>query len=348
MTSRRRNLFVILLVLGLLAASLVLIATKQTRLGLDLKGGVELVYQGQPTPQTKVTPAGDRPLDRHHARPGRRPRCLGARDPAARQRPGLRRPAGRQERPARDRPGRYHRAALLLRLRAERHRQRQAADRGPVRGGQARLAAKAGRRRQQHDGRPALPLQALPTTSCWPARTPPARPALRAQRPRAAWLRDRAGAGGHRRAAGREAGQLPGQQAVRPVVRAARQPRAERQGAQGPQAGVRPDDERADRHLQVHGQGAQGLPRRDAAARPARPDQPDSRPAGGVLVPDLRRRARPRGRHAALHQLQREPRRHRRPHRRPDLRRLHGSAACSAHRTWPSSSRSARCRSSSS
>ncbi len=64
MTSRRRNLFVILLVLGLVAASLVVIATKQTRLGLDLKGGVELVYQGQPTPQTKVTPqAIDRSID---------------------------------------------------------------------------------------------------------------------------------------------------------------------------------------------------------------------------------------------------------------------------------------------
>ena len=64
MTSRRRNLFVILLMLGLLAASGVVIATKQTRLGLDLKGGVELVYQGEPTPQSEVTPeAIDRAID---------------------------------------------------------------------------------------------------------------------------------------------------------------------------------------------------------------------------------------------------------------------------------------------
>jgi SecD/SecF fusion protein len=55
MTSRRRNLFVILFMLGLLAASGVLVAVKETRLGLDLKGGVELVYQGEPTPQSKVT-----------------------------------------------------------------------------------------------------------------------------------------------------------------------------------------------------------------------------------------------------------------------------------------------------
>jgi SecD/SecF fusion protein len=64
MTSRRRNLFVILLVLGFLAVSAIIIATKPTRLGLDLKGGVELVYQGQPTPQSKVTSdAVDRSID---------------------------------------------------------------------------------------------------------------------------------------------------------------------------------------------------------------------------------------------------------------------------------------------
>ena len=64
MTSRRRNLFVILLTVGLLIASGVIIATKETRLGLDLKGGVELVYQGEPTPQSDVTPeAIDRAID---------------------------------------------------------------------------------------------------------------------------------------------------------------------------------------------------------------------------------------------------------------------------------------------
>ena len=57
MTDRRRNLFIILLVVGLLAASAVAIATKPTRLGLDLKGGVELVYEARPTPKVpKITP----------------------------------------------------------------------------------------------------------------------------------------------------------------------------------------------------------------------------------------------------------------------------------------------------
>jgi len=57
MTSARRNAFVLLVVLGILAISAAIIATKKTRLGLDLKGGVQLIYQGEPTPQVpKVTP----------------------------------------------------------------------------------------------------------------------------------------------------------------------------------------------------------------------------------------------------------------------------------------------------
>jgi SecD/SecF fusion protein len=64
MTDRRRNLFVLLLVAGLLVASLAVIATKPTRLGLDLKGGVSLIYQAKPTKQSAVTgEAIDRSLD---------------------------------------------------------------------------------------------------------------------------------------------------------------------------------------------------------------------------------------------------------------------------------------------
>jgi SecD/SecF fusion protein len=54
MTDRQRNVFVLALVVGLMAASIFVIATKPTQLGLDLKGGVQLVYQGEPTPQTPV------------------------------------------------------------------------------------------------------------------------------------------------------------------------------------------------------------------------------------------------------------------------------------------------------
>src|SRR5512144_2994423 len=56
MSMRQRNGLVLLLVLGLLGASVVAIVARKTRLGLDLMGGVELVYQGKPTSQQpKIT-----------------------------------------------------------------------------------------------------------------------------------------------------------------------------------------------------------------------------------------------------------------------------------------------------
>src|SRR3954453_4940343 len=55
MTDRRRNLFILLLVAGLLVGSALVIVAKKTREGLDLKGGVELVYQAKPTKFSKVT-----------------------------------------------------------------------------------------------------------------------------------------------------------------------------------------------------------------------------------------------------------------------------------------------------
>jgi SecD/SecF fusion protein len=54
-SERRRNLFVLLLVLGLLIASAVVITQKPTKKGLDLQGGVELVYQAQGTKSQPVT-----------------------------------------------------------------------------------------------------------------------------------------------------------------------------------------------------------------------------------------------------------------------------------------------------
>ena len=64
MTDRRRNILILLLVAGLLAASLAVIFTKSTRLGLDLKGGVSLTYQAKPTKQSTVnSDAINRTLD---------------------------------------------------------------------------------------------------------------------------------------------------------------------------------------------------------------------------------------------------------------------------------------------
>ncbi len=59
MGSRRRYLFVLLFVVGLVAVSALVIASTSTKLGLDLKGGVELVYQGQPTGQVKEVTGED-------------------------------------------------------------------------------------------------------------------------------------------------------------------------------------------------------------------------------------------------------------------------------------------------
>jgi SecD/SecF fusion protein len=54
--SRQRHLLVLLFVVGLIGVSALVISSTSTKLGLDLKGGVELVYQGQPTGQvTEVT-----------------------------------------------------------------------------------------------------------------------------------------------------------------------------------------------------------------------------------------------------------------------------------------------------
>src|SRR5438067_622817 len=62
MADRRRNALVLLIVAGLIIVSLLFVIVgvpgavkaKKTRLGLDLKGGVQLTYKGKPTAQAKV------------------------------------------------------------------------------------------------------------------------------------------------------------------------------------------------------------------------------------------------------------------------------------------------------
>src|SRR5215210_3577064 len=57
MSERRRHLLVLLIVLGLIAGSAAVLFTQSTKLGLDLQGGVRLVYQGKPTPPKKSVDA---------------------------------------------------------------------------------------------------------------------------------------------------------------------------------------------------------------------------------------------------------------------------------------------------
>jgi SecD/SecF fusion protein len=80
MSDRRRNIFVLLIVAGLIVASVFVIFSKPTRLGLDLRGGVELVYQAEPTPPQPVVTqeALDRAIDVMRERVDR----LGVAEPA--------------------------------------------------------------------------------------------------------------------------------------------------------------------------------------------------------------------------------------------------------------------------
>ena len=57
MSDRRRSLFVLLIVAVLIGGSLAVVLSKPTKLGLDLQGGVQLVYHAEPTAQQKVVDA---------------------------------------------------------------------------------------------------------------------------------------------------------------------------------------------------------------------------------------------------------------------------------------------------
>ena len=109
------------------------IANKPTKLGLDLQGGLELVYQGQPTGhRDRSQRRRHRRLDLDHRTADQQARRLRARSRAPRHRRDHGQPARRHRRQPRDRTGRHHRAALLLRLGAEPARPR-AGDRRPSR-----------------------------------------------------------------------------------------------------------------------------------------------------------------------------------------------------------------------
>lgn len=56
MNLRRRSVLFLIVIIGLIAASAVVVAIKPVTLGLDLQGGVEVVLQGKPTRDAQVTP----------------------------------------------------------------------------------------------------------------------------------------------------------------------------------------------------------------------------------------------------------------------------------------------------
>ena len=57
MSERRRSLLILLAVVALMAGAAVAVAAKPTKLGLDLQGGVQLIYQAKPTPQQPTVTA---------------------------------------------------------------------------------------------------------------------------------------------------------------------------------------------------------------------------------------------------------------------------------------------------
>ena len=59
MGSRRTNISIVAVILVILAGSLYVIATKPTKLGLDLSGGTQLIYQGLPSADNPVVDSSD-------------------------------------------------------------------------------------------------------------------------------------------------------------------------------------------------------------------------------------------------------------------------------------------------
>ena len=59
MGSRRVNLIIVAVVLALLAGSFYVITTKETKLGLDLSGGTQLIYEAEPTAQNPTVDGED-------------------------------------------------------------------------------------------------------------------------------------------------------------------------------------------------------------------------------------------------------------------------------------------------
>ena len=291
MTDRRRNLFVLLLIGGLLAASALAIVTKPTRLGLDLQGGVSLIYQAEPTKQAEVNSESiERAIDIMRKRVDQ----LGVAEPEI-QRSGedqidvsLPDVENADEAAA---ARRHDGPALLLRLGGqrpgpglparspERGGDRRAAGRQrgrcaqPLRRGQARRDVRAAGLRRRVD------TPVLPRRRAGQARA--GRP--RGERGRGAAGRARAqpGGGSQRRGRGRAAGDdrrarragRRGRPPAGPLVRAARQARAERHRHQEPRAELRPGGRRhggPERHLRVLRPRAGAVAADHARDRPAR------------------------------------------------------------------------------
>ena len=354
MTDRRRNLFVLLLVAGLLAASLVVVATKPTRLGLDLKGGVSLIYQAKPTKQSTVnSDAIDRTLDIMRERVDQ----LGVAEPEIQRSgagPDRRLAPGRQERRRGRQPGRHDGADVLLRLGDERpRRQLQAGADGRERHRRLRRRAPAHRPADRRTSR------AVTRASKCPAARLPERDDATAL----FYLVDTkakkvlAGPDETRRDLAQEIAEQGHQARPEPAGRRGQARARSSSARESPDDKTKSDqpstscsdnpalsgtDIKNPEQNFDNGAGGTGAPivtfdftrqgpqaqwqktTREIAQRGSQPVHPGRRPAD--RVPALRDRARQRADLGPVHRLQAEPGRHRRAQRLADLGRLHDQA----------------------
>ena len=343
MSERRRSLLILLLVFGLVAASAVVIVTKKTKLGLDLQGGVQLVYEGQPTPQQPKV--DQQALDRALQIMRQRVDAFGVAEPE------LQLLGARQIEVNLPGVADADRAAQQVGSTAQLYFYDWEANildpdcrtnPDQVTGGQQAItglynAVKQAGKCTNVKATDASVSAATPRFYAFDkVSKQPFENAQGLDSKQAALdaldESDRAKAEILEVPAGvlvvRDSKADPVQTASsprpRPLVGHPGPPGARRHGHQEPGAELRPAGRRRpDRHLRLHRQGPQGVPDDHREDRPARRRQlaAGRRPAAGL--PALRDRARRRAGLGAVHQLQREPGRHRRLDRRPDLRRLH-------------------------
>ncbi len=346
MGSRRRNLLILLFVVGLVIASVLVILSKPSRLGLDLRGGTELVYQARPTPaEPEHRPRRHRAGDRDHPRPHRRARSLRAGD-----RPGRTGPRSRSGCPTSRTPsGRSPRSGARPSS-SSTTGSRTSSPTPTLR--RAPTSCEAGFNRQIDAVRFATKEKAEcfedECTTTGPTLLPLRREHLRAaRRPRAAQVRPLPRVRGRGTASELRRHRGPAGDAASSTTRPEDNPETEADESEtgpheyfvirdrpslsgaditDPEAEPRSADELAERHLQLHRRRAAEVRGRDPRDRPARCRRRGSagrdrtgRRAGRAVQPGLRDRPRQRGRHPPDHQLRREPGRDRRPHRRPDL-----------------------------
>ena len=340
MSERRRHLLVLLIVLGLIAGSVGRSVTHSTKLGLDLQGGVRLVYQGKPTKQTPVTAESlQRALDIMRERVD----AFGVSEPELARTgedqievnlPGRRgRRARRRSRSARPRSSSSTTGRRTSSTRTARPtRPRSTAASSPSPASTTRSSARRSARsrcRRTARPRPASRFYAFDKVSKKPFNNGLPDESARggARGPRATPRRRRAEVievqPGRARPARREArrdgaGPRPpsGSSATTPGSRArtSRTPsRTSTSGAATSRSSPSTSATRARRR-------SSRSRARSPSAAPTTPTR--STRTRSELAP-LRDRARQRARLDPVHQLPREPRRHRRLDRRPDLRRLH-------------------------